>query len=98
MKINYKMLGIGLTGGVRVLLEIANKLIERGHEVTITYLRTENDHGWLLLKGKTTHVKRPKYIIGIGSRMQRLLKNDWLDSLLYQFFEIWKSPFICPVH
>ena len=29
MKINYTMFGTGLTGGVRVLLEIANRLVER---------------------------------------------------------------------
>ena len=79
MKINYTMFGTGLTGGVRVLLEIANRLVERGHDVTITSLGNENDHKWFPLKAKTIYVKRPKYILDIRYRMPRFL-SDWLDS------------------
>ncbi len=57
MKINYTMFGVGLTGGVRVLLEIANRLVERGHEVTITSLGYENDHKWFPLKAEINYVK-----------------------------------------
>ena len=53
MKINYTMFRTGLTGGVRVLLEIANGLVERGHEVTITSLGNENDHKWFPLRART---------------------------------------------
>lgn len=68
MKINYTMFGTGLTGGVRVLLEIANRLVERGHEVTITSLGNGNDHNWFPLKAEVRYVQRPflKRIINYG--------------------------------
>lgn len=82
------MFGTGLTGGVRVLLEIANRLVERGHEVTITSLGSENDHKWFPLKAKIIYVKIPKYVLGIRYRLKKYLKNDWFDS--YPQFEIKK--------
>lgn len=68
MKINYTMFGTELTGGVRVLLEIANGLVDRGHEVTITSLGNENDHKWFPLKAEVSYVQRPflKKIINYG--------------------------------
>ena len=68
MKINYTMFGTGLTGGVRVLLEIANGLVDRGHEVTITSLGSVNDHKWFPLKAEVNYVQRPflKKIINYG--------------------------------
>ena len=36
MKINYCFYGLGKTGGIRVLLTLASKLAERGHDVSIT--------------------------------------------------------------
>lgn len=80
MKINYTMFGTGLTGGVRVLLEIANRLVERGHNVTITSLGTENDHKWFPLKAKTIYVKVPTYIRIIRYGTKRYLKNGWFNS------------------
>jgi glycosyltransferase involved in cell wall biosynthesis len=56
MKINYTMFSTGLTGGVRVLLEIANGLSNRGHDVTITSLGNEKDHNWISLKAKMNYV------------------------------------------
>lgn len=58
MKINYTMFGTGLTGGVRVLLEIANGLVDRGHEVTITSIGNENDHKWFPLDAKVNYVQK----------------------------------------
>lgn len=80
MKINYTMFGTGLTGGVRVLLEIANRLVERGHEVTITSLGSENDHRWFPLKARTVYVKVPIYMQVIRYGMRKYLKNEWFDS------------------
>jgi len=57
MKINYTMFGTGSTGGVRVLFEIANGLIDRGHEVTITGLGNEKDHQWFPLKARVNYVR-----------------------------------------
>lgn len=61
MKINYTMFGTGLTGGVRVLLEIANVLVNRGHEVTITSIGNENDHKWFPLDAKVNYIQKPLY-------------------------------------
>ena len=61
MKINYTMFGTGLTGGVRVLFEIANGLVDRGHEVTITSIGNENDHKWFPLNAKVNYIQKPLY-------------------------------------
>ena len=80
MKINYTMFGTGLTGGVRVLLEIANRLVERGHDVTITSLGTEKDHKWFPLKAKTIYVKIPIYVHVIRHVIRKFLRDDWFNS------------------
>jgi glycosyltransferase involved in cell wall biosynthesis len=50
MNINYTMFDTVLTGGVRVLLEIANHLVDRGHHVTITSFGDEKMSGWFDMK------------------------------------------------
>jgi len=67
MKINYTMFGTTLTGGVRVLLEIVNCLIERGHRVTITTMGSPIDTKWFPLKAEI------KYIGGT-SFLERVLR------------------------
>ena len=37
MKVTFVLPGIGIAGGIRVVFEYANRLIERGHEVYIVY-------------------------------------------------------------
>lgn len=37
MKINFLLPGVGISGGTRVVFEYANRLSERGHDVTILY-------------------------------------------------------------
>jgi glycosyltransferase involved in cell wall biosynthesis len=59
MNINYTMVGTQLNGGIRVLLEIANGLVNRGHNVTITSLGNENDHQWFPLKAEINYIKKP---------------------------------------
>lgn len=70
MKINYTIFGTGLTGGTKVIFEIANGLVERGHEVTITSLGHENDHKWFPLKAEINyvHVSFLRKVIGYGLR------------------------------
>ncbi len=58
MKINYTLWGTGLAGGTRVIFEMANRLAERGHDVTITAL--EGDHSWFPLKIEVNYIKMPK--------------------------------------
>ncbi|MFB6187765.1 MAG: hypothetical protein ABEI86_12985, partial [Halobacteriaceae archaeon] len=68
MRINYTMVGTGLTGGTRVLLNIANRLAKRGHEVTITSLGDKGDHDWFSTNPnfETNYVssKKYKYLFG----------------------------------
>jgi glycosyltransferase involved in cell wall biosynthesis len=52
MRINYIMMGVGLTGGVRVLFEIANGLVSKGHEVTITATGDKSGHSWFPLQAQ----------------------------------------------
>ena len=50
MKINFVIWRIDRSGGVRVLLEIANRLTERGHDVTITTRGIPGSYTWFPLK------------------------------------------------
>ncbi len=85
MKINYVMFDTKLTGGVRVLLEIANKLVERGHEVTITSFGDKKDHSWYPLKAETNYRKKSfiKKIIKYGIK-------EYLDIHTYPYQEIFE--------
>ena len=44
MKINFTLWRTSITGGVRVLFEVARGLAERGYEITITAIG--GDHTW----------------------------------------------------
>lgn len=55
--INYTMWDTPPHGGVRVIFEIVNKLIERGHEVSVTSLAGRNDYRWFPLKTKVDYVR-----------------------------------------
>ena len=41
--VNYTTFGLGLTGGSRVLIEVANRLSAKGHDVTFTLLDLSNE-------------------------------------------------------
>ena len=62
MKINYVIFGSGLTGGTRVIFEIANQLVERGHDVTITTLGSPTSLWWIKPKAKVNFVE--KFFLG----------------------------------
>lgn len=68
MNVNYTMANTDLTGGVRVLLEIANGLVDRGHNVTITCFGNGENHKWFPLKANVNYVKKSfiKKIIDYG--------------------------------
>jgi len=68
MKINYTMYESKLTGGTRVIFEIANKLVERGHKVTITTLGSPLDIQWFNPKFKIIYVS-------CGSFLEKILRN-----------------------
>jgi len=58
VKINYTLWGTGLAGGTRNIFETANRLVDRGHDITITSL--EGDHSWFPLKVEVNYVELPK--------------------------------------
>lgn len=72
LKINYAFFSTSLTGGTKVLFEIANCLVERGHDVTITSLGNEKDNSWFHLKAKTNYVRVSRTQESINSILKRL--------------------------
>ena len=60
MKINFTLYSTYMTGGVRAIFEVANRLSQRGHEVTLTSL--EGDHSWFPLEAKVIYVEKPNFI------------------------------------
>ena len=42
MKINFNTLGLASGGGNRVIIELANRLVDRGHDVTITAITLDS--------------------------------------------------------
>ncbi len=64
MRINFTLWFTNLTGGVRVIFEVANRLAERGHVVTITALC--GDHKWFPLKVPVVYVKNPQWLRPFG--------------------------------
>jgi glycosyltransferase involved in cell wall biosynthesis len=46
MKINFNSLDLILSGGNRTIFEISNRLVERGHKVTITAIGSPQDSKW----------------------------------------------------
>jgi len=76
------MFDMRLTGGVRVLLEIANRLVDRGYNVTITSLGKEEDHKWFPLKAEINYAKTPRIrkAINYGLRhLARVIPDCYVD-------------------
>jgi len=46
MHINFTSLGLGLSGGNRFIFELANRLVDQNHKVTITHLGNETVYSW----------------------------------------------------
>ena len=88
MKVNYTMFDTHLTGGVRGLLEIANGLVDRGHEVTITSRGRPNDHKWFPLKANINYVPESSFKRFIGFGLDRFLKFDVnINDAIKQLYE-----------
>lgn len=60
MKINFTLWHTTKGGGSRVIFEVSNKLIKRGHEVTITAMGGE--HSWFPLKASVNYIKTPVFL------------------------------------
>jgi glycosyltransferase involved in cell wall biosynthesis len=62
-----------MSGGYKVIFELANGLVDRGHEVTITALG--GDHSWFPLKAQLNYVKPPWPIKLLSPLLKVLLKR-----------------------
>jgi len=84
MRINFTLWFTTLTGGVKVIFEVANRLAEKGHEVTITALY--GDHKWFPLKVPVIYVKTPRWLSPFGLytkfRQKRPIRYDDIEGVL----------------
>jgi len=83
LKINFTLWDLLLSGGTRVIFELANRLQDRGHEVTITSLK-KRDVSWFPLKAEVRCVERSIFprTIDYGFRRMGLdVKIDFIELL-----------------
>lgn len=75
MKINFILPGVDISGGVRVIFEYANRLAERGHDVTILSptIPSRMDDRWTSLRAKI------RQIIGTLRRFSGDTDVSWFD-------------------
>jgi len=90
MKINYTMMGAGKTGGAIVLYNIINKLVERGHQVTITLARKPKSNiGWLSPEVKLITPQKLgtklSYLtfVGMNEVLRRITKEDFYLNIYH---------------
>jgi glycosyltransferase involved in cell wall biosynthesis len=63
LKINFATWETKRTGGIRVLFEVANRLVARGHEVSFTSLGRRDAHLWFPLQASVNYVERTAPIV-----------------------------------
>lgn len=73
MDINFTLWSTNMSGGYKVIFELANGLVDRGHNVTITALG--GDHTWFPLKARLNYVKPPWPIKLLSPLLKILLKR-----------------------
>lgn len=73
MKITFVLPGVGLGGGARVVFEYANRLMDRGHEVSVLYPQTS-----LFLK-RDPNLKAMISDIGALKNYYKPNRVDWFD-------------------
>jgi glycosyltransferase involved in cell wall biosynthesis len=73
MNINFTLWSTNMSGGYKVIFELANGLVDRGHKVTITALG--GDHSWFPLKASVNYVKPPWLIRVLNPLLKLLLKR-----------------------
>jgi len=86
MKINWTMFGAGLTGGSFNVIETADRLAGRGHEVFITSIGTRGDLAWFESRRKPLF----KYIFSplAGSFPYRLYRRLLRRTILHPFPDV----------
>lgn len=73
MNINFTLWSTNMSGGYKVIFELANGLVDRGHNVTITALG--GDHSWFPLKAQLNYVKPPWPVKILSPLLKVLLKR-----------------------
>lgn len=73
MDINFTLWSTSPSGGYKVIFELANGLVERGHQVTITALG--GDHSWFPLKAEVNYIKPPWPIKLLSPLLRIILKR-----------------------
>ncbi|HUO42442.1 MAG TPA: glycosyltransferase family 4 protein, partial [Methylomirabilota bacterium] len=63
LKINFAMWGMRRSGGARVLFEVANRLVAKGHDVTFTSLGSNQAHLWFPLRTKVKYIEKTAPIV-----------------------------------
>ena len=61
MRINYVLPAVHLTGGVRVIVEIAEGLARRGHQVTLTAFGKDGDLDWFRHSFACRFIERARF-------------------------------------
>lgn len=69
MKINFLIIGLGINGGSRAIIELCNRLYEFGHEVNIIYPR------FIKIKPLNYDLKSDEYPMLIGSKIFHNIKG-----------------------
>jgi glycosyltransferase involved in cell wall biosynthesis len=73
MDINFTLWSTNMSGGYKVIFELSNGLIDRGHNVTITALG--GNHSWFPLKARVNYVKPPWLIRLLNPLLKLILKR-----------------------
>jgi len=80
------MLWVKLGGGTRIILTLANELVKRGHDVSITAVGTKKDIAWFPLQAKLTLISPYRYMYARGVSMvkRRIFKmNDFRNKFYW---------------
>jgi len=85
VKIAFAMYGIGLSGGVRAIFEVANRLHERGYNIRIIALG--GDHSWFRVKVPIYYVNPPR-ILSLGIKTYKLLRHAKIRKINADYFGI----------
>jgi hypothetical protein len=82
MHINFNSLSLGLSGGSRFILELANRLTEKNHKVTITHLGGKDAYAWFP-QIKAEIINAPDTPYTLPSRAFRKTFGKYLKSYGY---------------
>jgi len=85
MKIVFVMYNTGLAGGVRAIFEVANKLSEKGYDVSIIALG--GNHSWFKVKVPIYYVQ-PSKILNLGIKAYRLLRHIQVRNNKVNYFDV----------